>query len=145
MKTKLEIIQETVKFYGDDPSRRAVIQSSETASGYACVYFDPKTGNKCAFGRCANLDAQIFATAPFLRTVPLREKADWVRALVDGSKGAEYANKELNKILLPEYRGHDLEFWSAIQYFHDCDEHFTKTGLSELGKLELENLIKYRA
>lgn len=43
--TKLEIIDETVKFYTEDPSRRAV-------ENFSCEYLTAD-GRMCAVGRCA--------------------------------------------------------------------------------------------
>lgn len=44
MKTKLEIIEETVKYYSEDTSRRAF-------NGRGCEYLT-KDGRMCAVGRC---------------------------------------------------------------------------------------------
>ena len=48
MKTKKEIIIETVKFYGDDPKKRSVIRCE--VGTLECVYFDDNN-NRCAFSK----------------------------------------------------------------------------------------------
>ena len=128
-KTKKEIILETAEFYGSDPSRRAVVQQDGRAK---CRYLT-EDGRKCAVGRCLIEGGKIF-------------HGDSVDA--QEAMSAELANMPVNDItnlqdvLMPEYRGHDIYFWERLQGFHDCDNHFTDTGLSEDGQWNLEFLLK---
>jgi hypothetical protein len=135
-KTKIEIIKETAEFYGGDPSRRGIAITAE--GDEECVYFNPKTNNKCAFGRCADLNAPVRATDG--GTTPLKNKTGPVLRLIDWP--SEKPDEELDKILLPEYRGHSVYFWRDIQNFHDLDENFTPTGLSEIGQDHIAGLCE---
>jgi len=128
-KTKKEIILETAEFYGSDPSRRAVVQQDGRAK---CRYLT-EDGRKCAVGRCLIEGEKIF-------------HGDCVDA--QEAMSAELADTPVNDItnlqdvLMPEYRGHDIYFWARLQEFHDCNSHFTDTGLSKAGQHQLEFLLK---
>ena len=96
MKTKLEIIDETVAFYETDPSRRAEENNS-------CLYTDSR-GNRCALGRYFTPE-MLEATGDF--------KGSFKTLLAKLDRDPD------DEVFLPEYRGHDLEFWEELQAFHD--------------------------
>lgn len=104
--TKIEIIDETLEFYKTNP--RA------TDSKDNCMYLDPKTGNKCAYGRCM-IDA---------------------RFLVNSGRTAQAVHRDT--LLLERYRGHDECFWGDIQDIHDVyldpetDENIFLDGIKRL-------------
>ena len=131
-KTKKEIILETAAFYGEDPSRRAVIKQEGLAK---CRYLT-EDGRKCAVGRCLIEGEKML----YVDTVGAQEGMS--AELVDMAVGMI---QNLEDVLMPEYRGHYRYFWSGLQEFHDCDEHFTDTGLSELGERKLEFLLEQYA
>ena len=41
--------------------------------------------------------------------------------------------RSIDVLLKDEYKGHDLEFWSELQYFHDREILWDTKGLSERG------------
>lgn len=128
-KTKKEIILETAAFYGEDPSRRAVIKEDGRAK---CRYLT-EDGRKCAVGKCL-IEGEKILSVGIVGAMSAE--------LVDGQVH-DIAN--LEDILMPEYRGHDTDFWARLQEFHDCDVHFTDTGLSEDGEHKLEFLLEQYA
>jgi hypothetical protein len=128
-KTKKEIILETAEFYGSDPSRRAVVNQDGRAK---CRYLT-EDGRKCAVGRCLIEGKKMLY---FGNQEPM--SAELIDIAVN-----EIAN--LQDILMPEYRGHDIYFWGCLQEFHDSDFNFTDTGLSECGQNHLEFLLKQYA
>lgn len=94
MKTQLEILDETVKYY--EEHKRAI-------RGDACYYKSPK-GNKCAIGR-------------LMTDYYLKKYKDSTRNIAylgnDGDNGI------LNTIVKSEYRGYSIEFWMKLQKLHD--------------------------
>lgn len=108
MKTKIEIIDETVEYYKTHKRAR-------TVTG-ACNYRD-FDGNKCAVGRCMHEGA---FDHPAVRT------SEYV---VDFN-GEIYP--KLDQLLKPEYKGHSLEFWRDIQYYHDIENYFNDEYIEEL-------------
>jgi len=109
-KTKIEIIEETVDFYCEDPSRRASVND-------ICVYLDPSSGNKCAVGRCFDTKHKEYA---------------------DLSRSGEAADDiDLEDVLLDEYKGHDKNFWRNLQTLHDPNSNWTPNGLSDDGMTDL--------
>lgn len=111
-KTKLEIINETVAYYSEDPRRRAF-------SGMSCRYIT-RDGKMCAFGRC-EVDPNI------------NEEAD--------VRGRFRDRFELMDVALKiEYRGHQISFWEDIQRLHDNKSHWNESGLSDSGMIHVQIL-----
>ncbi len=107
MKTKLEILNETVEYYSQ-LGRRAL------RSDGSCVY---KTldGRMCAVGRCM-LSPEDYGR-PGIITLCLG------------------LPETLDSMLKPEYRGHLPGFWSSLQRLHDSAKHWNKDGsLSDAGR-----------
>ena len=118
--TKIEIINETLAFYSEDPSRRAVTST-------ACHYYH-KTANgiekKCSVGRCMT-DQSILEDG--LERGPIYELVN---------------QRNVDDILKPEYQGHPVDFWSDLQRFHDNDGYWTKDGISKDGVIACQNLLE---
>ena len=114
-KSKLEIIDETVAYYGEDLSRRAINDRDE------CVYVDPVTGNRCAVGR------YMVGEVYFVGSV---EEFDDVTPLEDS--------------LVDQYKGHSVDFWGDLQTLHDSSSFWNLggKGLSASGKLHVSTLKK---
>lgn len=128
-KTKKEIILETAEFYDSDPSRRAVVNQDGRSK---CRYLT-EDGRKCAVGRCLIEGEKILYVGIF-------DAQEAMSAELADTPVNDITN--LQDVLMPEYRGHDIYFWERLQEFHDCDNHFTDTGLSEDGQHQLEFLLK---
>lgn len=94
-KTKAEIIEETVRYYEEDPSRRSYDMAT-----HMCNYLSP-TGQMCAVGRCMTDPGSVTATSD-------------VYSLADSSESG------LDGLLKEEYRGHSVDFWDSLQQYHDC-------------------------
>jgi hypothetical protein len=109
-KTKLEIIDETVKFYSKNTERRA-------KKNGLCSYLN-EDGNKCAVGRCAKNPGEL-SNGPFNEVI---------EDLTD------------EEIFLPRYRGHDKEFWNDLQSLHDSDGYWDYNSLSKCGERRVGNL-----
>ena len=112
MKTYLDVINETVMFYGDDPSRRSINGDGD------CLYNGPD-GKQCAFARCAE------------------EIHEWneyedVRSLLNEGIKLKPEYKHLTNVW----------FWGNIQKLHDTECFWNKDGLSEDGQLFVMELIK---
>lgn len=105
MKSKTEIVLETLRFYNRN-NRGYNYQNDH------CTYYDEATGNKCAVGRCI-LDSEIERVSE-LERVRFEKKLDGpsVILVADHFKG-------LDGLLKPEYRGHCIEFWQNLQSIHD--------------------------
>lgn len=111
--TKNGIINQTVKFYSEDPSRRALNENG------GCVYRNDE-GNKCAVGRCFN-----------------EKKANFLSDLDAKSYDKEYC---LDNHLKKKYKGHSIEFWDDLQGLHDSSYCWNSQGLTEQGKAEVKRL-----
>jgi len=122
MKTKIEIIDETVKFYKDRP---------RSMDSLACLYTSIVKGKKthCAVGRCF---------LPKHKNKKFEYNEDAVKCL-NKSVG-------LDSLLKEEYRGHDIEFWINLQKLHDGDSFWDKIdgscgqNLSCAGKKRVKEL-----
>jgi hypothetical protein len=121
MKTKIEIIDETVAFYGEDINRRSVTKIDHSQKE-RCLYLGPN-GKQCAFARVC------------IDTTNFRE----------GDNAASHLDND-QLIIKPEYRGHDGSFWNEIQRLHDYTDYWSlENELSDMGKEEVKRLkLKYQ-
>lgn len=117
MLTKLEILEETFKYYNEDVNRRAVKEEG------GCEYLS-KDGRMCAFGRCM--------INPGIKEDP--ETGFTENCYIS------YIKKNVDSLLKEEYRGHENRFWSDIQSFHDSHLNWEKDGISLFGKKVFEDL-----
>lgn len=117
MKTPIQIIDETVEFYSQDPAGR------RAQAYHTCVYYDEETGNKCAVGRCC-VDSEV-------------ESPDFPEDSVN--IGGE-PNMAVLSRLKPEYQGHPWQLWAALQRLHDCTQCWSDTGLSKHGEALVKNM-----
>lgn len=118
MKTKAEILQETVEYYSEDINRRAV------GGNEVCLY-TTADNRHCAVGRCLTEEA--------IDTV--QDFEGDVEDLVD-----EYAEDNIDNILKEQYKGHEEKFWADLQTLHDKESNWDKTGLTEEGQDYIEYL-----
>lgn len=116
MKTKIEIINETVEFYST-VSNRSVNENK------SCLYFGTN-GKKCAFSRCLK---------PEITSKDISEGVEIEKCIVDGHKYDDY--------LKEEYKGHTIHFWNDIQALHDDGNNWNEdSGLSKLGIITVKIL-----
>lgn len=105
MKTKKEIIDETVAYYCEDVTRRAI----DLDSG-RCDYLT-EDNKMCAVGRCFEKEG-----------------------LARYSGQLEPFSLNMFKFLKEEYRIELYDFWKHLQEFHDTPVYWDKEGLTEKGK-----------
>jgi hypothetical protein len=122
MKTKLQILTEAFNYYSQ-PEMRGIVAGR-------CSYLT-SDGKRCAVGRCLIPDSVI-------------KDIDGENSHQSCRWGVERI-KNLEDILAPEYRGHGGEFWYDLQGWHDDNDNFTKTGISDIGRDDiLELMVKYQ-
>lgn len=109
MKTKLEIIDETINYYSN-PNNRGI-------TGNMCKYLTDN-GKMCAVGRCMAKPHTSYLGAA--SRILIRD-------------GTQELKLELEPLLKEEYRGHSVKFWNDLQHLHDRAQHFTYTGFSHKG------------
>ena len=126
MKTKTEIINETVAYYSENPLNK---RSKNPLSG--CHY--SKQNKMCAVGRCL-IDPDKIEKETNIALVNIKIESTSVKDL-------EKLFKNLDELFKEEYRGHDSDFWQALQNLHDYDYHWTDEGLSDRGKTEVQFLL----
>lgn len=122
--TKEEIILETIEFYSADTTRRSVDADSTTG----CAY-NHENGNHCAVGRLMLPKYQKQGTK-------LAGNKATVGVLLD-----ELKIKSLDKLLLPQYHGHDVTFWRRLQYLHDRSHYWQENDLTTQGLAYANELI----
>jgi len=122
MRTKqeyLDLLDETVKYYSEDPSRRA---ARDLNGRNVCKYLTTD-GRKCAVGRCLETyDASI---------------ESWS---VTNKSNYDFIVKE--EYFFEKYRGFSRNFWSELQLLHDGKQYWTNKGLSEYGEKEVSRIRK---
>lgn len=125
VKTARQIIEETVQYYSEDPTRRGLSNNND------CMY---KTldGKMCAVGRCM-LESE-------LEKIVVSEKFnDWSVDEVFEALGLD----DHDGLLKPEYRGQSLGFWSDLQILHDCKTYWEGTpGSDSIRTAKVHALIK---
>lgn len=121
MKTKKQIIEETVDFYSADPKGRRSIY------GGSCLYLST-SGCKCAVGRYLRTDIEIKG---------LRLPSVSIDSLCD------YNNvNHIDSLLIEEVRGHGYEFWNDLQQLHDYDGYWDNNKISYEGRKYAHELLK---
>jgi hypothetical protein len=124
----IAIVNETVAYYGGDPSRRAYIQH-DGDGGVSCVYHADAWAGKpermCAVGRCLIDPAGLQRKYSSMSVQQLESELGW----------------EFEHAFKPEYRGLPLSFWDYLQNWHDDEQNFHAEGLSERGREEARWLI----
>ena len=106
--TKIEIIEETVEFYKNNPRSINEFDIHGIITGN-CVYLN-ESGNKCGFSRCCT-----------------DEGVTWLHEKFDKNDGQGVQENFLQH-LKPEYQGHNHDFWKDIQSIHDSGGSWEKSG-----------------
>ena len=99
----LDLLNETIKYYSEDPSRRGV----ETIQGhtYGCKYYT-EDGKMCAVGRCL--------------TNPKKFQKDMAKTGYGAIEViADHTSIHVERRLKPEYTGFSILFWQQLQSLHD--------------------------
>lgn len=122
--TKEEIIKETLNVY-QDASKRA-------QDGNICKY-TAENGNMCAVGRCMIPGSVIKRNGS-----EIGEEGILMRDFVGGV--GRISN--LEEILKPEYRGHEMEFWRDLQSLHDEVFFYEDGKMNDRGREFAAHLIE---
>ena len=109
--TEHEIIKETIEYYTTHPRG---IETNEENELSHCVYLSDD-GAMCAVGRCLLPE--------------IREKA---KGCTGGILTIIQDFGPLDPLLQPQYRGHDNDFWRALQAFHDKEEYWKTTDTGNI-------------
>jgi hypothetical protein len=126
--TKKQIVEETLSYYEKDPGRRAI--HPETGD---CMYNLKDKGGlgkwngkykHCAVGRCLDEKYKMFGEA-----LPGNYDSDSVDVTALANKITDaYSLKtklELDDLLDPKYRGHEIGFWKQLQQLHDREDYWS--------------------
>ena len=148
MKNKLtysDVLEETVVYYTEDPSRRALEKNSGVCSYYT------QESKMCAVGRCMK-DPKLFQDAgagdfeDLLTYIPLPGTSINPKSI--GERRDDYETEVGSTLLIPrilknKYKHlNDADFWSDLQFFHDTGDFWDKKGLTKIGKDYYETLKK---
>lgn len=127
MKSKLEIINETAAHFN-------FYNLGRNKAGGCCYETqeeNPDERKRCAVGRCMTSDA----------LVEYGNFEDFIGSLANRVH-SDHSEKTYQDILQEEYQGHDLEFWSQLQRFHDNTSNWNKNGITYTGQSNKAELIK---
>jgi hypothetical protein len=117
--SKLEIIEETIKFYSEDINRRALV-------GDLCAY-NTEDGKHCAVGRCFTEDV----------------KKQGINFEFNTGRGVE--SFDFQSLLQEQYKGHETYFWRQLQQLHDSigSVYWDENGITESGKQKAERIKEH--
>jgi len=122
VKTYRDIIDETADSY------TSLTRAADGGRNHSCYYIHPDTGCMCAVGRCCEAPSSDWS-------------GKWTH-LSDNVRMPPFAPEDRELLLKPEYRGKDPYFWMELQDLHDQPSNWTKSGLSNLGRQEVDKLIE---
>lgn len=92
-----------------------------------CVYYDEKTGNRCAIGALIPIE-----DAKYLNTMYRYQSVTELYNLRNES-GFPESLREL-------FKDHDDEFLQRVQNIHDTDKYWDENGLTQKGVEAINNL-----
>lgn len=113
-KSALEILKETVDWYGFNPKERR-------ANWY--TYFTAD-GKSCAVSRCFDPEMPVELYNTFLEN-----NTKNIRCIFRNGK----TPFTLDDALSEEYRGHSIGFWSHLQELHDYSLYWSDSGITSSG------------
>lgn len=111
-----EIIDETVKYYSEDVTRRSILRGT-------CRYFGPN-GQRCAFSRVWNDDVTL---------TQIKKEGESAYGLF---RDGFISDKDLKE----QYRGKDEMFWIDLQHLHDDADAWDKAGITQFGRDSVQRL-----
>jgi hypothetical protein len=119
---KLKLLEETVNYYEQDPSRRSI---DDDEKGYNCAYrikCEDGTVKKCAVGRL--IPDHLYDSS------------------IEGYTVADLYNEEemLHKVLPKKYSKLGYEFLNILQQLHDFDNYWTGSQAGVYRALKISNM-----
>lgn len=128
--TPIEIIQKLSKIYIKKPSERCsgetLLSNGNKHKYYAYRIINDKKEKRCIIGKCLRQGEWL----DFEGTI--RQMFNW---LCQGD------TRKFNLLFLPSYKGHSVDFWEALQKWHDSEEFWDDKGLTESGLKYIKDLI----
>jgi hypothetical protein len=129
IKRQLEVLEETVSYYGADTNRRG-IGIGRTVCEYLTV-----EEKMCAVGRC--LTQSVLSKASMF-TGGVRNLVEYI---AEKPLHNENVDKFLDDIVKEEYRGLGVKFFIMLQNFHDGNKNWGKEmGLTPEGTMEVKRM-----
>lgn len=119
----LDLIDETVNYYSEDPSRR-----SQDPITWRCFYLS-ENGNKCAVGRC--IDPKKYD--------PKWDRLDSI-SVSELECQIESSGEVFEDIFLDKYKGFFIKFWADLQMLHDEISFWDSKGLTREGQDYVDSL-----
>ena len=126
--TKLELLEDTVKYYSIDTSRRAVVKLESGAT--ECMY-TTDDGQHCAVGR--------WLQPNYKNTKWVDNEGCSADDLISGISGNNY-QYEVDELFVKGVRHIPAWFWMDLQQLHDNDGFWDKDGLTEEGVEQVDKL-----
>jgi hypothetical protein len=120
--TSEEIILETLLYYYQNPEKRRALIGEDKE----CVY-ENDTGEMCAVGRCM---------IPQVRKKYINMPQVGVEELI-----IKNGVPHIDNLLLDQYKGYSLEFWSDLQALHDDQCFWSHSNADLLRKKHIESII----
>jgi hypothetical protein len=114
MKSKLEIIDETIDYYRKNP---------RSIEDFRCLYLG-SNNQRCALSRCCTEEGVL--------RLSNHEGVSIVSFIENGLI--------IEELLKPEYKGHCLDFWMNLQYIHDYNCLWKDNMLSDEGIKEVNRI-----
>ena len=121
----LDMLEDTVKYYSEDTSRRA----TNPDSGIGCVYLK-EDGKNCAVGRWINYDNFDLQSYNEAYSITDLLKLDYEEDFI-------YTDEEL---FVPEAQGFHYSFWTDLQDFHDGHKSWDESGLTSEGQTKIDKI-----
>jgi len=113
---QLALLDETVEYYTEDPSRRGVLVGTTL-----CVY-KSEEGNMCAVGRCLDQDVMNYD-------------------LYNTGFDVSFLIKKLGQeVFKPQYRGFSTKLWKKLQAMHDSSFNWKNNKLTTCGESNIQYL-----
>lgn len=120
--TKEEIINDTISYYNEDTSRRALDHGS------SCVY-RARDGRNCAFGR--------YMKEGFL-DYPICNDIATIEELLE-----EFELESVDDLLVEKVHGHNKDFWISLQGLHDKGANWIDGSYTKHLINSVEDIVNY--
>jgi len=125
--TKLELLEDTVKYYSEDTSRRAVVKGRVTTE---CMY-TTDDGQHCAVGRWLQPNYQ--------NTKWVDNEGCSADDLINGISDNNH-QYEVDDLFVEGVRHIPAWFWMDLQQLHDNDVFWDKDGITQAGVEKVDEL-----
>ena len=126
--TKLELLEDTVKYYSEDTSRRAVVKEENGST--ECMYTTDE-GQHCAVGRWLQDE---------YKTTDWTDNTGCSAEDLLNYTGSLHRPYEPDELFVEGVEHIPAWFWMNLQQLHDNDVFWDKDGLTEAGVEKVDEL-----